>query len=91
MIARFLTWAREVSLGPEGKPSSQRVVGLLSASVLQTVFVGASVMLIRRGQVAAFQAVFDSFALFTATALGILAVNKAVSTLKGSKPPEGEA
>jgi hypothetical protein len=88
-MTRFLTWMREVSLGPNGKPSSQRVVGLVSASVLQAVFAGASVMLIRRGQNAAFQSLFESFALFTTAALGILAINKAVTDIKG-KPPEGE-
>ncbi len=84
-LQSFLAWAREVSLGPNDKPSSQRVAGLLTVSVLQIIFATASVMLIHRGNTDAFQKLFDSNAILCATLLGLITVSK----FGGKDKPEG--
>jgi predicted tellurium resistance membrane protein TerC len=73
---RFLKWACAVSHGPNGTPSSARVVGLLSATVLQAVFIYASAMLIHRGENSAFLETFKMFAIFVAVALGLVTAPK---------------
>ena len=85
MIARFLAWAKEASLGPNNKVSSSRVSGLLSVTVLQGVFVSSSVSLIKAGHTASFVELFQANAILTATLLGITQVSKFAKA-----KPEGE-
>jgi hypothetical protein len=85
-VNRFLAWAVQVTHGPNDRPSSARVAGLMTVTVLQVVFISASAMLIRRGQVDAFTTIFEANAILTAALLGISQVAKFA---KGGKVGEG--
>jgi hypothetical protein len=75
-IDAFLCWAREVSHGPNGTPSSQRVAGLFVVTVLEAGFALAALILLKRGSHEAFQNLFEANAILAATLFGLITVSK---------------